>query len=212
MGWDGSGNFTRTNGDNTGSTTWQRDKADGDRISASRHDSHDQDLADGIAACLAKNGENAMTADLDMGGNDIINYGSGNVTLPQISFSTYTPTLTTSNADGSFTYFEQLGSYMAIGDFVTLHINISASFSAGTGTFRIVLPHTLSATYNGTASIGSYTGIDSDKGLYGYPTKGTNYMTLENADSGDDDSSAVVMTDLDSSLILLRITAHYIKA
>ena len=191
MGWDGNGNFSRTNGDNTGSTTWQRDKADGDKITASRHDSHDQDLADGIEACLAKNGENAMTDDLDMGGNEIVNYGSGNATLPAISFDTYSPTLTTSNADGSFTISEQLGSYMVIGDFVTVHINLTASFSAGTGTLRISLPHTLSSTYNGTASIGGYTGIDSDKGLYGIPTKGTNYMTLNNVDSADDETSTV---------------------
>ena len=64
MGWDGSGNYSRTNGDNTGATTWQSDKADGDKIVASRHDTHDQDLADGINACLTKNGENAMSGNL----------------------------------------------------------------------------------------------------------------------------------------------------
>lgn len=57
--WDGAGNFTRTNGDNTGEEVWQEDKTDGDKIVASRHDAHDQDLANGINACVAKNGENA---------------------------------------------------------------------------------------------------------------------------------------------------------
>lgn len=71
MVWNGTGTFTRTNGDNTGSTVWAQDKADGDKITASRHDTHDQDLADGINACLPVNGEKAMTGDLPMGGNSI---------------------------------------------------------------------------------------------------------------------------------------------
>lgn len=64
MAWDGNGSFSRTNGDNSGSTTWAQDAADGDKITAARHDSHDQDLADGIEACLAKNGENSPSAHL----------------------------------------------------------------------------------------------------------------------------------------------------
>lgn len=67
MPWSGSGSFSRTNGDNTGSTLWDQDRTDGDKIVASRHDTHDQDLSDGINACLAKNGENAATANLNMG-------------------------------------------------------------------------------------------------------------------------------------------------
>lgn len=59
MPWDGTGNFVRSNGDHTGIDVWQQDKADGELITATRHDSHDQDLADGINACVAKNGENA---------------------------------------------------------------------------------------------------------------------------------------------------------
>lgn len=73
MAWDGAGNFTRTNGSNTGATVWQQDEAGAVDIEADRHDAHDQDLAAGIEACLAKNGENAMTGDLDLGGNAIVN-------------------------------------------------------------------------------------------------------------------------------------------
>ena len=79
MVWDGSGNFSRTNGDNTGSTTWADDRSDGDKIVATRHDTHDQDLADGIAACLTKNNESkpsanfdpATTSSLDMGDDSL---------------------------------------------------------------------------------------------------------------------------------------------
>lgn len=77
MAWNGSGSFSRTNGTNTGTTVWQQDEAGAVDIEADRHDTHDQDLADGINACLAKNGENAMTGDLNMGSNDITNAGDG---------------------------------------------------------------------------------------------------------------------------------------
>jgi len=77
MGWNGSGTFSRTNGVNTGTQVWQDDRDDGTKIRADRHDTHDQDLSDGVNACLAKNGENSATADLDIGGNQIGNLGQG---------------------------------------------------------------------------------------------------------------------------------------
>lgn len=73
-----SGVFTRENPTYSGSDVWQQDAANGfSVISASRHDTHDQDLADGINACLAKDGSNAMTGDLNLGGNSVINGGAG---------------------------------------------------------------------------------------------------------------------------------------
>ena len=79
MAWDGNGAFSRTNGVNSGSTTWQDDRDAGTKIRADRHDTHDQDLSAGINACLAKNGENAATGDLDLGGNKMTNAASGTV-------------------------------------------------------------------------------------------------------------------------------------
>lgn len=68
MPWS-SGTFSRTNGTNSGSTTWTQDKAGGTKIVADRHDTHDQDLATGINNCLTKDGQNTATANLPMGGN-----------------------------------------------------------------------------------------------------------------------------------------------
>jgi hypothetical protein len=62
MPWDGSGNFTRTNGDKTGAAAWQEDANDSIDVEADRHDTHDQDLADGVAACLTKNSETEPTS------------------------------------------------------------------------------------------------------------------------------------------------------
>lgn len=65
--WNGSGSLVRSNGTDSGSTMWATNKARDNRILATLHDAHDQGLADSIAACIAKNGENAATADLPMG-------------------------------------------------------------------------------------------------------------------------------------------------
>lgn len=77
MAWDGSGNFSRTNGDKTGSTTWQLDQAANIKIKADRHDTHDQDLANGINNCLTKDGQNTPTADMPMGGRKHTNVSDG---------------------------------------------------------------------------------------------------------------------------------------
>ena len=62
MAWNGSGTFTRTNGTNAGSTTWQDDAAAGTKITASNHDTHDEDLATAINSSLTKNNETKPTA------------------------------------------------------------------------------------------------------------------------------------------------------
>lgn len=63
-----AGVFTRTNGVFSGSSVWNSDKGAGVNIVTSRHDTHDQDLAAGINACLVKDGTNSPTANLPMGG------------------------------------------------------------------------------------------------------------------------------------------------
>ena len=68
MGWSG-GTFTRSGG----STNWADDRDASTEIEAGLHDTHDEDLAAGINACLAKDGSNAATSDLDLGSNRITN-------------------------------------------------------------------------------------------------------------------------------------------
>ncbi len=79
MSWSGttgSQTFSRTDGTRTGSTTWQLADAAGVDIIASDHDTHDQDMADGINSCLKKDGGNTATADLPMGGFKHTNVGA----------------------------------------------------------------------------------------------------------------------------------------
>lgn len=76
MPFNGSGVYTRTDGTRTGATTWNKAKLAAAKINAADHDTHDEDLATAINGSLQKNGENAMTAALDLGGYKISNYGN----------------------------------------------------------------------------------------------------------------------------------------
>ncbi len=64
MSWNGTGTFSRTQG----LATWQNQSAAGVKILSLNHDNSDNDIATGVNACLAKNGENAATGNLPMGG------------------------------------------------------------------------------------------------------------------------------------------------
>ena len=79
MPWQPAGTFLRVNPDFSGATVWQQDQAATIKIIASRHDYHDEDLGQGIQQCLNINGLNAMAADLDMDGNNIINLPGGSL-------------------------------------------------------------------------------------------------------------------------------------
>lgn len=71
MPWSGvapNQTFTRTDGTRTGTQVWQEADGAGVDIVAPDHDVHDQDLADGIASALKKDGGNQPTANLPMAG------------------------------------------------------------------------------------------------------------------------------------------------
>lgn len=61
MAWNGSGTFSRL-------YNWVTDRDAGVKIQATRMDGEDDGFATGINACLAKNGENAATGNLNLGG------------------------------------------------------------------------------------------------------------------------------------------------
>ena len=219
MAWNGSGTFSRTNGDNTGSTTWQQDKADGDKITASRHDTHDQDLADGINACLAKNGENAATADIDFGSNGATNMTDINgVAVP--TEGSYTPTVG-SSISASQSYNVQLGYYASIGNLVYgwFHVDVDLT-SIDTGPPEPLLivslpvaPYGPLATTTGAGTISYHEGIDAENGLSA-DIVGTNasssFYIVRHLNSSDD--SEYVGGGEVSSNVVLKGTFIYRKA
>ena len=79
MAWS-SGTFTRTNGTYSGATVWNQDRLAGTKITSANHDTHDQDIAQGVNACLNKNGQNSPTANIDWGGFKITNHAVATAT------------------------------------------------------------------------------------------------------------------------------------
>jgi hypothetical protein len=77
QGTAGSQNFTRTTGLYNGSTCWGQTDAAARGIRSDEHDVHDEDLADGISACLKKDGGNTIAGNIRMGGFKITGLGAG---------------------------------------------------------------------------------------------------------------------------------------
>lgn len=75
--WDGNGNVVRSNGVNSGAATWQADRNAGTKILATRHDTHDQNLADTIEHTLNRDGENSPTANISWANFKITNLAVG---------------------------------------------------------------------------------------------------------------------------------------
>jgi hypothetical protein len=72
MPWSGSGTFSRI----YGASGWTDDKNAGTKILSSRHDTHDQDIADGINACLTRDNQAKPTSSLLPATDNTINLGS----------------------------------------------------------------------------------------------------------------------------------------
>jgi hypothetical protein len=87
----GLGVFNRTNGQFQGAEIWQDDLEQQIKIVALRHDTHDEDLAVGIAGCLPKDGSEPMLNSFDAGGFEIVN--AGGALLPS-SVPTFGQTIT----------------------------------------------------------------------------------------------------------------------
>jgi hypothetical protein len=69
MGFDGNGNYTRTNGTQTGSSLWQDRAAIAPAtISASEHDAEMNDVATALTACIKADGSKVATNNQPMGG------------------------------------------------------------------------------------------------------------------------------------------------
>lgn len=79
MPWTGD-TYIRTDGVYTGQTVWFENYSNSIKIVYSRHDTHDQDIANGITACLNKNGANSPSTNMPWGGFKITGYGLASAT------------------------------------------------------------------------------------------------------------------------------------
>jgi hypothetical protein len=69
-----AGTYTKGN---AGTGGWTGDASLGIGIEAGRHDTQDNDFATGINQCLNKDGSNAMTGNLNAGGNKVVSMAAG---------------------------------------------------------------------------------------------------------------------------------------
>lgn len=68
MPFDSTGNFTRVH-------NWEDDRLNDVDIVSDRHDEEDDNFAEGISACLCKDGRSVMTGNLNVGGCRVVNVG-----------------------------------------------------------------------------------------------------------------------------------------
>ena len=92
------GTFQRYNSQYTGADVWQKDLDTDTQIIALRHDVHDEDLAQGIAACLPKDGTEQMQGVLNMGTFGIANLANAG-TLEYSNAAAYGQTITEATFD-----------------------------------------------------------------------------------------------------------------
>lgn len=163
MPWS-SGVFTRI----YGSTGWTDDKNAATKILASRHDTHDQDLSDGINACLKKDGTNSPTATILPGTDNAFAFGSaakrwiagffGYVQVHSTTVPVNGMYLPAANTVGFATNTTQR---LTIGSTGGMTINIPTSgttlsaYSSATGTSKAFYAGVQSATNNPRVEINS---------------------------------------------------------
>lgn len=102
MPWSG-GNFTRANGNNG----WVTDQTDGIGIEAGRHDTQDNDFKEGINFCLAKDGSNSATGNLNLGNNKITALATATATTDAMPYGMI--------RDGAPVYLDKTNNRLGIG-------------------------------------------------------------------------------------------------
>lgn len=93
MPWAG-GNYTKGNSATGG---WTGDASLGIGIEAGRHDTQDNDFATGINQCLNKDGSNAATGNLNIGGFKLTNVANGTAVTDATAYGQLTSAITTIN-------------------------------------------------------------------------------------------------------------------
>lgn len=126
---------------------------------ASRHDTHDKDLADGINDCIHKGGQNSATADISWGGykitglaagtaaTDAANYGQ---TITGASWDFATDVLTLTRAAGNVTL--DLTGQIAVTALKATGTPDSTKFLRGDGTWTTISATTAWGSITGTLS------------------------------------------------------------
>lgn len=167
MPWSGAGVFTRTDGTRTGATVWAQAKAALIKILSTAHDTHDQDLAAGINACLAKNGENAATGNIPMGGYKLTGLAAGASAGESVRYEQV-------QLLDSYETLAAAGGSQGAAAAVSKQFTLATSNSPGQG---IRLP-ALATWGNRPIYIYMGEGLPAPEAAYVYPASGEKFKTL----------------------------------
>lgn len=154
MPWSG-GTYTKGNNSTGG---WTGDASLGIGIEAGRHDTQDNDFATGINNCLAKDGTNTPTANLNMGGYKITNAANGSAgtdlaTVSQVNATIPTGTIwqyAAGSAPSGWLICD--GSAVNRTTYAALFAAISTTYGAGDGSTTFNVPDLVRRTPVGKGS------------------------------------------------------------
>lgn len=148
MAWDGSGNFTRTDGTLTGPAICQTQASTGVDIQAVRFDNELNNLAEGLEKCLTVTGETLPTAPLNMNSQKVINVATATAATDATTFSqlqTYSPTgsiimYAGSTAPASGEWLLCDGTAVSRTTYASLFATIGTTYGSGDGSTTFNVP------------------------------------------------------------------------
>lgn len=151
--WSG-GTYTRTNGTYSGATVWYQDYQAGQNIDPVRADTHDQDLATGINNCLAKDGSNAATGNLNAGGFRVSNIGNATGDTDAVAWGQTIKYITT---EAELTAYNLAGTPIYLKSSITLTGNHTISVPMTLHKGGLIVTGSNVITINGAFGAGLYT-------------------------------------------------------
>lgn len=178
MGFDGSGNYTRTNGTQTGTTLWQdRAAISPATISASEHDAEMNDVANALTACIKADGSKTATNNQPMGGfkhTGVANATLANeyATLGQVQTGlTVNDLIVNANSTTTALRVTQTGTGEALrvedaANPDSTPFVVTAAGDVGIGTATPSFPLDIQTTANITLGISRYSADDSPPRIY----------------------------------------------
>lgn len=193
MPWSG-GVFTRTNGTYDGATVWASDAAASVKIQSSRHDTHDQDLANGINACVARDGSNTVTS-LNL--TATVNATTGVITIGGVNFANMIGSNIFIGGSGNFTLSG--GSNVAIGGGL-----VNLSLGNGNSTFGSSAGAAITGNAHGNCAFGNLAlfvaTIGSSNSAFG--NGALDGVTTGSSNSGVGDTAGSSITTGSQNLVL----------
>jgi len=159
---------------NYSTSGWTGDAASSIGIEAGRHDSQDDDFANGINSCLNKAGANAATGNIDLGNNKIINVAAGTSSTDAANFGQIGTAISAAMPTGSITMYAASsapsGFLLCNGDpvsrssYSTLFGIIGTTYGSGDGLTTFNLPNLTQRFPLGKATSGTGASLGSTGG------------------------------------------------